>query len=201
MSICGRLNGDLLAELRELIVDLMMLSEKKETEILEEGQKAEGKTSKPHAKVVICVRITFLCNASLALWFLHNERARACERFHLFSAAATCLSLAQLQFSFITLTYVMQSQYFYILFHYIIVLLQRIYSLESELVFLHPRFLRTQFHCFSFLYLLTHTFVYLLFFIHLSLSVSFFLFGATVSFVPAVPFMQILMATTESCEL
>lgn len=67
MSICGRLNGDLLAELRELIVDLMMLAEKKETEILEEGQKAEGKTSKPHAKVVICVRITFLCNASLAL--------------------------------------------------------------------------------------------------------------------------------------
>lgn len=64
-----------------------------------------------------------------------------------------------------------------------------------------PRFPRTQFHCFSFLYLLTHTFVYLLSFIHLSLSVSFFLFGATVSFVPAVPFMQILMATTESCEL
>lgn len=75
------------------------------------------------------------------------------------------------------------------------------YSLESELVFLHPRFLRIQFHCFSFLYLLTHTFVYLLSFIHLSLSYSFFLFGATVSFVPAVPFMQILMATTESCEL
>lgn len=70
MSICGCLNGDLLTELREVIVDLTTPAEKKENgeRILEEGEKSDSKKeSRLHVKVAICVRITFLCNASLAL--------------------------------------------------------------------------------------------------------------------------------------
>ena len=112
------------------------------------------------------------------------------------------LLLTQPQFSFIIFTSCnLDTFIFCFILSFLLFYGVLLYCLESELVFLQLCFLRESTISFSFLFLylyvsshirlLSFTFQDLLF-----LSVSSFLFDATVSFVPAVLFMQILMATT-----
>lgn len=56
-------------EFGEVILDLTRLNERTENEETssKRARKKDEEENRPHAKAAICVQITFLCNASLAL--------------------------------------------------------------------------------------------------------------------------------------
>lgn len=160
-----------------------------------------------HAKVAICVRITFLCNASLwhCDFLVMREHARA--NGSIFLPAHSLLSLLSfLKFSYslgpsflLSLFRHAISIIFYALFHYIIFIFMTFNFTVEKVNLSSYNSVAWEHNLIFFLFLTlrgSHTrLLSLPVFVCLSRSLSPPL-GAVVSFVPSAPFMQILMATT-----